>query len=112
MREYPLPMSKRHLENVEAPDKTIDGVDDAPVVDIDIVQLNRAGTRQHGCTWHEVGNLLRLVRVADVVCAHAGVEKSADDNLVRAPRPGHRQILMQVVSAEPATAVHECIVRR
>src|SRR6058998_790172 len=94
--------SQRHLEDVEPADETIHRVDDAPVIDIDIVQLDRAGGRPRRRARNEIRHFPWPERIADVVRANAGVEECADDDLVGGPRRGHGQILVQVVRAEAA----------
>ena len=46
--ERRLPPSQRHLEDIEAAREPIDRVDDLPLVDIDVVELDGAGPREHG----------------------------------------------------------------
>ena len=42
-RAHGLRASDSHLQDVQAAGEAVDGVDDAPVVDVDVVQLDRAG---------------------------------------------------------------------
>ena len=112
VRALATDVTERHLEDVQAAGEAIDGIDDAALVDVDVVQLDRAGRRQRRRARHEVGDFLRLIRVADVVGAHAGIEEGADHDLVGAPRRGHRQVLVQVVRAEASAAVGERGMRR
>src|SRR6516164_2335615 len=66
--------SKIHLQNVEPADVTIDGVDDAALVDEHIVHLDRSGRRAGWRRRHENADLLRLVRIGNVVSAQAAVK--------------------------------------
>src|SRR5207244_13133711 len=61
------PASQRHLENVEPAGVAVHRVDDAPLVDINIVQLDRAGRRARRRAGNEVGDLPRLEWIANVV---------------------------------------------
>src|SRR6266702_3157897 len=100
-------LSQRQLEDVEPADEAIYRVDDAPLVDVDIVQLDSTGGRPRGSAGNEVGHLPWLERIGDVVSPDPGVEEGADDDLVRSPRRRHRQILVQVVGTEAAAAARE-----
>src|ERR1700739_854215 len=75
--------SEIHLEDVEPADMAIDGVDDAALVDEDVVHLDGAGGRAGRRRRREHADLLRLIGVRDVVGAQAAVEKGAEHDLIR-----------------------------
>src|SRR5450759_4804970 len=56
-----------HFKRVEAPGKTVDGIDDTAIIDKNVVELDRARARHLRCARHEVRDLLRLVRIGQVV---------------------------------------------
>src|SRR5437660_3315188 len=88
--------SKIHLQNIEPADVTIDGVDDAALVDEHVVHLNCAG-RRTGRPWrHENTDLFRLVRIGNVVGAQAAIEEGAKHDLIGLPRSRQRHILMNI----------------
>src|ERR1700686_3771576 len=58
--------SELHFEAIEAADMAVDGIDDSAVVDEHVVDLAGAGRRARHLR-HEIGDLLRLVRVRQVV---------------------------------------------
>src|ERR1051326_3738656 len=69
--------SELHLEDVEASDDPVHRVDDAPLVDVDVVDLDRLGGRLLRRRREEPRDFFRLERIADVEGAQAPVEKRA-----------------------------------
>ena len=89
----------------------VDGIDDLAVVDERVVDLAGAGRGVRHLR-HKIGHLLRLVRVGDVEGAQPAVEEGAEHDLVRLPAIRLRQILPQIMRAEPAAAPREAFDRR
>src|SRR4029453_14732966 len=77
--------SKIHLQDVEAADVAIDGVDDLALVDEDVVELNGAGGRHWRRRRHEHADLLRLVGIGNIVGAQSAVEEGAEHDLIGLP---------------------------
>src|SRR4029453_10758928 len=78
--------SHGHLERVQPADEAVDGVDDAPLVDEHVVDLDGAHPRAGGRRRDVVGDLPGAKRVRYVVGAHAPVEEGADDDGLGRPR--------------------------
>src|SRR6185369_13991390 len=95
------------LEGVEAADETVDCVDDAALVDQDVVDLYRARARAARSLGHVVGDLLGAERVRDVVHAHATVEVGPEDQRLRYQVARHGPVLVQVVRAVSPAASAE-----
>src|SRR4051812_19933078 len=83
-----LPGSARELEDMHPGLVAVGHIDEAAVVDLDVVRLDRSLAALAALRFdaarlgvrvrrrHEVADLLELVRVADVEHAHAGVESA------------------------------------
>src|SRR3954464_12355926 len=81
----------------------VDREHDATVVDEHIVDLRRSGRRTVGRVGYEMRDLARLVRIAYVVGANAGVEEGAEHEVFRAPGALARRVLVAVWRAAAAT---------
>src|SRR5206468_3370136 len=90
------PISDPEVEDIEPADDPVDGVEDAALVDQDVVELDGPGRRLARPRRHERRDLLRLERIPDVEGAHAAVEEGADDDVLR--DPAARAVLVQVVA--------------
>src|SRR5580704_15584595 len=107
----PVKDSEIHFHRVEPAGVAVDGIDDGAVVDEHVVDLAGAGRGVRHLR-HEIGDFLRLVRVGDVEGAQPAIEEGAEHDLVRLPAMRLRQILPQVMRAEPAAAPREAFDRR
>src|SRR6266508_3086030 len=96
------PRSKIHLQDVEAADVAVDGVDDLALVDEHVVELDGAGRRHRRRRRHENADLLRLVGIGDVVGAQPPVEEGAEHDLIGLPGGRPRHVLVDIVRAEAA----------
>src|SRR2546428_7134999 len=101
------PISDPEVEDIEPADDPVDGVEDAALVDQDVVELDGPGRRLARPRRHERRDLLRLERIPDVEGAHAAVEEGADDDVLR--DEAARAVLVQVVGAEAAAAPGELL---
>src|SRR6266404_798662 len=109
-----LPSGTGQLQNVQAGVGTIGNVDISAIVDVDVVGLDRhfaplrrsrtnaalvgfAGDRRD-----VIGDFLRMIWIADVDCAYAGVEMREEHHALVIDR---REVLVRRVRAEaPATS--------
>jgi hypothetical protein len=101
------------LEDHEARVRTVDGIDVAAVIDLDVVGLDRDlaavravdldAPRLGLCVdrGNEVRDLARMVRVTDVDRAHAGVEVSEKQDPLVVDR---RHVLVRRMGAEASSA--------
>src|SRR5689334_22067524 len=106
------PASEVHFEGIEASDMPIDGVDDLPVVDKDIIYLYGPAGRPLGGRGHEVGHFSRLIGIGRVICTQAAIEVGGQDNAVRFPRVRLGQVLIEVVRAIARALPHVVVERR
>src|SRR5713101_613776 len=110
------------LEDVQAGVRAVDDVDAPAIVGRDVVRLDHlpadvrvalvgpapeVGVRRHG--GDEERYVVRVVRIADVECAHAGVEVRHEDELLVERRP---ELLIGRVRAETAALIAEGTFRR
>src|SRR3984893_12243516 len=103
--------SKIHLQNVEAADVAIDGVDDLALVHEHVVELHGGGRRHGRGRGHAHTDLPGLVGIGNVIGAQSAVEEGAEHDLVRLPRRRHRHILMNVVRAKTAGGGKGLVIR-
>src|SRR5258706_9193982 len=94
-----------HFQRVYAAGETIDGIDDATVVDKNIVELDGARARHCRGTWHEIRDFLRLVRIGEIIRAQTAVEERAENDGVGTVGSRNRQVFVQVVGTEATSAL-------
>src|SRR5258705_13084598 len=94
-----------HFQRVYAAGETIDGIDDAAVVDKNIVELDGARARHCRRTWHEIRDFLRLVWIGEIVRPQPAVEESAENDGVGTVGSRNRQVFVQVVATQTNAAV-------
>src|SRR5262245_59836708 len=95
------PSRGSHLEreHVETADEHVDGLDDAPLLDKDVVDLDGADPRAARWRGDVERDLFRPERIGQVERPDAAVEKAAEDHRLGHPRARRGAVLVQVVGA-------------
>jgi len=98
-------LGKLHFENVQTTRVPVDRVDKAPVIHVNVVDLDRACLGAFGSRRYVISYLFGVEGIREIVDADAAAEETSHDHLIRLPSRFVGMVLVNVVGAESSASL-------